>query len=704
MLGYHGKILFVNLSDRSYDIQKIPEDIYKKYLGGYGLGSYFLYKHIKPGCDPLGPDNVIGFVPGFLSGTNALFGGRYMVCAKSPATGRGKRANGEQCTGGWGSANSGGTFGPALKKTGFDAIFITGQADKPVYLLLTPDKIAVEDAEFLWGKDTIEAENILAEIHGSKAAVASIGQAGENLSFMAGVCNDKGRMAARGGLGAVMGSKKLKALCLLGNSKMELADKTAFQAANKKYSRQFKAYRNDIATKIIAPKIEYMIPLMKLFNINLKIKGKMFMKHIAAGYGGVGHGTSSANVMSSQNGDTPVKNYAGIGYKDFPWQKAMQISGAKFMKYADKQYGCAACPLNCGYILKYDKFAHEDTETHRPEYETCGAFGALILNNDIDVIIQVNDLLNRAAMDSISAGATVAYVLEGVECGLFKKEDFICADYPQGFLPTWGDSSIIIPLVKMMIERQGIGDKLADGVKVASTYYPGAEEFAISFNGCEFGFHDMRYNIDNAVSAVADPNPGRHTTANYSMALRLTPFIEGLEKKYVKAELPFDRGFASAPFVKLIQSLESLGFCLFGLMVGRYPLLEIIESVSGWQMTLDELIEIGHRIQTTRQMFNAREGAIRHEANQRAIGSPPQKEGPLKGVSIDVESMCQGYYKAMGYQQNGVPTAETLNSLGLDNMIADLNICTGVPQKLVNEYLSAGASANNNDHVLYQGG
>ncbi|MFN2286222.1 MAG: aldehyde ferredoxin oxidoreductase family protein [Anaerolineae bacterium] len=690
MKGCTGKILVVDLTKRTCEVQELPEEVYRKYLGGYGLGAYYIYKHIKPGCDPLGPDNILGFTPGLLTGSGAPFSGRYMVCGKSPLTGKGKRANGEYSSGGWGNANAGGTFGPAIKRAGFDAIFLTGESDKPVYLLVTPDKISIEDAEFLWGKDAVETENELVKLHGSRASVATIGTAGENLSLISGIVNDKGRIAARSGLGAVMGSKKLKAVCLLGKTRVEFADRPTMQALIKAYFAQVKAFSENKMMLQLLPEIDYVVPLMRLMGAPMGGGGDMISTMMGTGMGGAGLGTSLMTVLSSQNGDSPVKNYKGIGYLDFPMRKAMNLRGKTIKKkYGKRQYGCFSCPLRCGYILEYDKLPYEDKETHRPEYETLAAFGSLILNSDLDTLLQVNEYLNRAGMDSISVGTVVAYVLEAVEEGVLKKEDFVCADYPDGFLPVWEDPTYIMPLLKLLVTREGIGDKLADGVFVAKSYYPETETYAIQAGGSELGMHDIRLGTgDIGMSMVADPTPGRHTTPNYGLLdMGMADFFTDLAPKIEKAEHPYQRGKSSHIPVKIHQAFESLGLCLFAYYLGKYPLLELIESATGWKMDVDEILEIGYRIQTTRQMFNAREGAIRHEIAQRAIGSPPQSKGPLKGQAVDVEVMIQGYYEGMGFGQDGVPLPETLNALGLDAMIPDLEISTGAPQRLINEYL-----------------
>jgi aldehyde:ferredoxin oxidoreductase len=609
----------------------------------------------------LGPDNILAFTPGLLTGSGAGFSGRWSVCAKSPLTGKGLRSNGQYSSGGWGNANAGGIFGPAIKRSGFDAIFCKGQSEKPVYLLVTQEGISLEDASFLWGMDTVETEDALMEKHGQRASVASIGPAGENRSLISGISNDRGRIAARSGLGSVMGSKKLKAICLTANKKLEYADRPRLQELNKYYFARMKYFKSSKVVKAIGTKLDYIAPLMRVSKMGLAAPGSIIPRLMGTMYGGVALGTNMTTIISTQNGDSPVKNYKGVGYIDYPMKKAMKLRAKRLNEYGKKQYGCFSCPLKCGYLLKYDKLPYKDKETHRPEYETVCSFGALILNDDMDLLLQVNEYLNRVGMDSIAAGTTVAYVLEGVEEGFFKQKDFICQDFPQGFLPVLGDPTYIMPLLKLMVTREGIGAKLADGTFQASQHFPGTESFAINANGAEMGMHDLRLTKSWGMSFVADPTPGRHTTSNYDMGQLGTPdFFPPLKPKIEKTTDSYRQGEISVWSVKLHQVMESLGLCMFSYFFSDYRMLEMLAAVTGLDMSAEEIFEIGGRIQTTRQMFNAREGAIRHEITPRAMGNPPQPKGPMADKTIDIETMIQGYYAGMGFDQNGLPTSETL--------------------------------------------
>ncbi|MFX1274066.1 MAG: aldehyde ferredoxin oxidoreductase N-terminal domain-containing protein, partial [Promethearchaeota archaeon] len=447
--GYHGKILEVNLSESNWRIETLPDEIYRQYYGGYGLGVYYIYTHQKPGIDPLGPDNILGICPGLFTGTATPFSGRYMVCGKSPLTG------------GWGNANSGGTFGPEIKRVGFDGIFFEGKAEKPIYLFIDGENIQLLDASELWGKDAVETEKLIEKIHGPRVKVACIGLAGENLSLISGVVNDSGRIAARSGLGAVMGSKKLKAVCIRRskeNRKIELHDKTRLMNHVKQYNSNF----NEMAKKGFITRftanIGSLASLMRRLKIGItSFDSPSLSRMVIQMFSSAQLGTTSANVLSSQIGDSPIKNFKGVGYKDFPMKSAKKIDGKKIKKLMKTQYGCFTCPARCGAILEYDALPYPEKETHRPEYETCASLGCLILNNNLDLLLKANELLNRAGMDTISAGCVIAFVYECCESGLLTEKDFKCEGYSEGFLPKWGDNSYLLQLLEMMIHREGIG-------------------------------------------------------------------------------------------------------------------------------------------------------------------------------------------------------------------------------------------------------
>lgn len=680
--GYMGKILWVNLSTKELTEETPTEEIYRNYLGGYGLGLYYIYNRIKPNCDPFGPDNIIGFCPGLLTGSPAPFTGRYMVCGKSPLTGRGEFDDGFVGTGGWGDSNSGGYFSPAIKRAGYDAIFFTGISPNPVYLLIDEDKKELVDASSIWGKNGPEVEKIIEEKHG-KCNIAMIGIGGENKVRFAGVVNDGGRIAARSGLGAVMGSKKLKAVVLKGSKKVVPNNPEQAKELSKAYTNRIQKKLKKPYMKVLLKSVPSFTPLIRLIKLPLYVASNfkamsitMFSQFLHY------YGTPWFTDVVLGIGDSPVKNFAG-SIKDYGAKDVKPITTKFVDKYKVKPYGCYSCPIRCGAICKVPDLKVE--ETHRPEYETISAFGSLILNNDLSKIYEINEYLNASGVDTISCGVVVAYVLECVEKGILKKEDFKCKEFPEGFLPQFRDPTYLLPLVKLIVTREGIGNILGNGVKDAGQAIKGSEAHAVHFNGGEPPMHDSRLMRALGITYTSDPTPGRHT-AGGALFIRLgavNAFIKGLNIK-IKNK-PEKMGVMHAKAAKFQQAIFAMGFCEFSMWCGYYGLLEMIKAVVGWNITLDEIIEIGGRIQTLRQMFNAREGAIRHEATARAIGDPPLKEGPLKGRMNNYEPVISVYYKTMGFKEDGVPTEEALKKCGLDFAIKDLPKARGRPKPMINQ-------------------
>ena len=621
--GYMGKILWVNLSDETFKEEELPDEIYRQYIGGYGLAAKIIYDNLPIKADPLGPEAILGFFPGLLTGTVAPLSGRYMVAGKSPLTGT------------WGDANSGGYFGPEIKKCGYDGILFKGVANSPKYITIIGDEKQILDASEFWGLDTVETEEKLEEKHG-KVQVASIGQAGEKLSLISGIITDKGRAAGRSGLGAVMGSKKLKAIVLKGNKEISFDDKDALL----KYTKEY----NDRVN-------------------NSKFRMLIVFKT---------YGTTAGNVFMGTSGDTPIKNWGGYASEDFPLNKLNKISEMKIDKFKQKAYGCFSCPIRCGAIMKIPELGIE--ETHRPEYETCASFGPLILNNDLMSIFTLNEMCNRACLDTISAGATVAFAIECFENGLINKDD------TGGLELTWGNSEAVIELLKKMINREGIGDILADGCKRASEKIgKGSEKFAITSMGQELGMHDSKYLRSLGFSYAFDPTPGRHTAASLDMSaagpIADNKLIEGFILPRRIKKMGDDRFEAHKLLASLFQFQSSLGLCMFSSMFRNYPLLKLIKAATGWDISIEELIKNGLRIQTLRQAFTIREGIIlaENELPGRAIGEPPFENGPHKGKTIDYKADYKGYCEKMGWNpENGYPLKKTLNDLNLDFVIKDL--------------------------------
>jgi len=621
--GFFGKVLWIDLSEESFKEEQIPEEIYRQYLGGYGLAANLIYRNMPARIDPLDPNAILGFFPGLFTGTMAPLTGRYFVTGKSPLTGT------------WGDSSGGGYFGPAIKKCGYDGILIRGAAKNPVYISIIDDQKQIIDASEFWGLDAIDTEEKINK-ECSNARIASIGPAGEKLSLISGIINDKGRAAARSGFGAVMGAKKLKALVLKGNKKIFLANKKDLTNLAITYNK----------------------------GINNATTGSAYLFKT--------QGLSGVNVSAGMKEDAPVKNWGGSCAEDFPFDRLSKISGEKINKYRIRSTGCFSCPVQCGAVMKVPELMLE--ETHIPEYETCAAFGHLLLNDDINSMFVLNDLCNRAGLDTISAGGTIAFAIECFENELISESD------TDGLELTWGNSKSILELLKKMIKREGIGDILADGSKKASERIgKESEKFAIHSIGQELPMHDSKFSKSLARTYAYEPTPGRHTNAS------LDRFARGPMKddNYVKEfhlpknhEKPGDNRYEAMKMVSgLYQSTCALGICYFTYWFQTYPLLECIRAVVGWDLSINDVIEKGLRIQTIKQAFTLREGVelMRNELPGRTVGNPPFKSGPYQGITIDYKADQRGYCQKMGWNpENGYPLEKTLIDLNLGFVIEDL--------------------------------
>jgi len=606
------KVLFVDLSSGDMKEEKFDEDILRKFIGGYGLAAKIIYDRQKAGVDPLGPANMLGFFTGPLTGTPAIIGSRYVVVGKSPLTGT------------WGDANSGGYFGPALKFAGYDGVFFTGISEKPVYLFIDSGKPELMDADWLWGKDTNETEDLLIEKHGDKTRSACIGPSGESLSLISGVVNDKGRAAARSGLGAVMGSKKLKAIAVRGDMKVPLADEEKARELRQKW--------------------------IKRINVGFADDLKQY-------------GTCAITASSSETGDSPAKNWGDAGSEVFPTSSA--ISDDAVMEYQERKWACWQCPIACGGHMKVVEgpFA---VEGHKPEYETLACFGTMCLNDNLESIIKVNDICNRAGLDTISVGCAVAFAIECYENGLITKDD------TDGIELKWGNAEAIVAMTEKIANRDGFGDVLADGVKVAAEKIgKGSEKYAIQVEGQEVPMHDPKFTPGLAATYLLDATPGRHTQGGELIAPGA-----GLDLPEHDRTVYTGRAESQRTLVNLMHVVNAAGICMFGyLSMDVHSIPEFMTAVTGWEFTLDDCQEVGDRLATLRHAFNLREGhnPLKRKVSGRIIGRPPLKAGPLKDISVDMETMAKEYLELMDWDTvTAVPSQKRLMELGLDEVAADL--------------------------------
>lgn len=645
--GYMGKILKVDLSSRRIEEEIIPDHVYENFLSGLGLASYLLYRDVPAGADPLGPDNILGFVSGLLTGTGSLFSGRWMVTGKSPLTG------------GWGDANCGGTFSPAIKRCGYDGIFFRSISEKPVYLYVDDKGAELRDASHLWGKDAVEAEETLRRETGGQSRVALIGTAGERLSLISGICNDRGRIAARSGLGAVMGSKRLKAVVLNGHKRIGVFNRDEI----KKLSSRCNRWVRFQVPLVTGPLTSSLGALMRILPTQMAMDGMVYKMLLYK------WGTCSMNQMSVEMGDAPVKNWDGSNV-DFGPAKSVKTNPDVFAGREKIKYHCYSCPLGCGGICS---LKGEGGETHKPEYESVLALGGLCMNEDAESIFTLNEMLNRAGMDTISAGGTVAFAIECYERGILTDKD------TGGLELRWGNAEAIIALVEKMIKREGIGELLADGSKIAAARIGGGSlKYAIQAGGQELGMHDGRNDPGFNVHYSVEPTPGRHTLGSqlyYEMfqlwkKVGSLPGAKLLYHKNEKYRADEIKAVTAAACSKFMSVVNGAGLCLFGTFLGakRIPTFEWLNAATGWRKTPEQYLEIGSRIQTLKQAFNIKHGIDPRsfKASDRAVGRPPQTEGANRGRTMDMEKMMSDYWRQLGWDEaTGKPAAETLKRLGI---------------------------------------
>ncbi len=599
--GYMGKLLFVNLSTGEIKEERPEEKFYRNYIGGNGIGARVLYDRMKPGADALGPENMLGFMSGPLSGTPYPVGTRYEVVCKSPLTG------------GWGEANSGGYFGPYMKFAGIDGVFFTGISPKPVYLLVDNGKAQIKEAGKYWGMDSNDVEDAFKAEYGKEAEVSCIGQSGEKLSLISCVMNRKGCAAGRSGVGAVMGSKRLKAVVVRGNQAIPIANKDAASEL-----------RGD------------MMSMMQTAVVRGEPWLEMWHKY----------GTSRGGYTSSLSGDSPIKNWSASTV-EFP--NPTQLGGDAAIANLDHRDACWHCPIGCEGVLKEGTGEYKyKAGNRRPEYETQASFGSMTMVNHTEAVAMANDICNRYGLDTISAGTVIAFAMECYEKGIITKED------TGGIELTFGNHRSMISMLQMVADREGFGDVLADGVKKAAERIgKGADQYAVHIGGQELGMHDPKFTgfapgRPAAARYQMDATPGRHTAS-----------------------------FGPTAFQTAI--VNATGICTFGSAPFGENLMKYIadfmKAVTGWDMTLAEITKSGERIYNVRHLFNLREGIneMKWTVHPRIIGNPPQKTGPLAGVTADLEAQVYWNLGALDWDRvTTKPSKAKLLDLGLDDIAKQL--------------------------------
>lgn len=608
--GFCGKIIQVDLSKSKVNVESLGETVFRDYLSGSGIAVKILSEEYDNSFDPFDPNSPIVFMAGLLTGTPVPAACKTSVCARSPQTGI------------WDEATVGGYFGAELKRAGYDGLIIAGKSKNPVYIWITQDKVQIKPAEYLWGEDTFSTtEKLLKETH-LRAKVACIGQAGENLCGVASVMVDgwESRAAARGGMGAVMGSKNLKAIVVKGTKYPEIKNK-----------------------KELTLSIRKTLPFL-----NQNTQGLRSFGTAVGMYSGV-----------EPSGDLPIKNFL-----QGRWEEgAKKTTGETLVeRFLEKHYGCFGCPIRCGKIIKL-KIGDEERLMHGPEYESNAALGALCLNDNLEQISLANELCNRYGLDTISTGSVIAFTMEAFEKKIISSLD------TDGLELKWGNTEAMIKLIHKIAKREGIGDILADGTKKAAEKIgKNSIEFAIHVKGLELPMHDPRAFVSMALT-YATGNRGACHNESLCYTFEGGDSVEGVP--YDHSLSPHDPQGKPELILRLqnyMASLNALGLCkfLFCGKIGPPKITEWTNLVTGWNLTSEELLKIGERLFNLKRMYNYRLGITRKDDFLPArLLTWDRKEGGAKGNLPHLGKMLNKYYELRGWTEDGIPTREKLHNLGL---------------------------------------
>lgn len=597
MSGYTGKMLRVNLTEGTIQIENLDRLESIKYLGGRGLGTKLYMDEVDPNIEPLDTENKMIIATGPLTGTQAPTSGRFMVVTKSPLTGT------------IASSNSGGHWGAELKSAGYDAIILEGKSDAPVYLNIVDEQVEIRDASGLWGKVVSETTDALEKIHGEKAKVLTIGPAGENLSMMAAVMNDRYRAAGRSGVGAVMGSKNLKGIVVKGTGKVAVAD-----------PEKLKAVYADCLQKIKANGV--------------------------TGQGLPTYGTAILVNIINEHGAFPTNNF-----QKSQFSFSEEISGETLAeKYMTKKDVCYRCPIACGRFCEVD-----DVKGGGPEYETIWAFGASCGVSSLPDIIKANFWCNEIGIDTISAGSTLAAAMELYQKGLLSKEEF--GDGPE---LAFGNSDAVVYWTKAMAHREGLGAKLAQGSYRLGDMY-GMPEVSMTVKKMELPAYDPR-GIQGQGLQYATSNRGGCHVRGYL----ISPEILGLPEKLDRLSLDGKAGWCKA-FQDLTASIDSLGLCLFtSFALGAPEYAQLMNAICGTTLTGEDIFHAGDRIWNLERQYNLRAGFdTTHDTLPKRLLEDHIEDGPSSGWVSKLSDMLPEYYALRGWDSLGVPTKEKLEALDL---------------------------------------
>ncbi|MBW1962892.1 MAG: aldehyde ferredoxin oxidoreductase family protein [Deltaproteobacteria bacterium] len=653
MYAFAGKILYVNLSTGEVEKRTLyPEEVLK-YLGSRGFNAHILWEMVPPGIDPLGAENVLIFGTGTLTATSAPTSGRTTITCKGPATGL------------YLKTNFGGHWGAELKFAGYDYIIIKGRSPQPVYLLIQDERVEIRDARELWGKDVRETTRAIEHAHGDAGIqVACIGPAGENRVAFAAILNSYYNSAARGGAGAVMGAKKLKAIAVCGHGSIRIADPQKFRIA---VLEAIEASYEDFSART-----SYL------------------------------YGTSSSVAVINELGLFPSFNF-----KSGSIENAEKISGPYLVEagYLKRRMGCNACIFSCHRYCEIDSGPYAGAYGGGPEYETMSALGAGCGTVDVETVIKANELCNLYGMDTISAGGVIQWAMESYEKGILDEE------VTEGLKLKWGDAEAILSLLHKIAKREGFGDMLADGVrKAAQRIGQGSHNWAVEAKGLEQSRVETRGAFGYALAFAVNPRGPDHLHTEVLAEFGTRPGGRALVAKITGDErFAFPRTLEKrAEIVRWHEdcyaATDSLGLCAFA-TTARYGvtpqlMARMLSAAAGVDFTEESLMQAGRRIINIEKAFNVREGATRREDRlpyrlmnevlpnlstdaedrfARGVGHPePVKEAINSQAYLD--QMLDEYYELHGWDiATGLPKKKTLLSLGLQKVARELERLGRIP-------------------------
>jgi aldehyde:ferredoxin oxidoreductase len=603
MKGYMGKLLHVDLTRGTLEDGSIDERHAQRYLGGSGLGARLIYDMLGPDTNPLGPENPLLFLTGPLVGTSAPACGRHAVCARSPQTGL------------WGESSSGGFFGAEMRFAGYDGILVTGRSETPVFLTIVRGRPSLRPAEYLWGQDTYATQSLIREELGEpRARVACIGVGGENQVKYAAVINDHGRAAGRTGMGAVMGSKNLKAIAVRGTAKVDLADPDGFKAVRQ---QAWDIVKEDVQSQM------------------LRLGGTTFWMDMATMYG-----------------DAPHRYFT-----QGEWEPAEKLTASAMVdSIFVRPRTCYRCPIACGRESRLERYGLMQVDG--PEFETVASFGNLLLCDDLEGITYIGHLCDLYGVDTISAGGTIGFATY-----LFQ-ERIIGPEETGGLSLRWGDVEAVIQLVEMIAHRRGFGNDLAEGTRALGRRF-GVEELAVQVNGLEVPMHDPRGFSGQGLVYAVSPRGACHNQGDTFM-LQQGQWVPEL------GVVSGDRhGETLTEVTATVRNMDWRAVTNSMIMchLQNPPLalvLGMLNAATGWEVSADDIALMGERISVLKRCLNRRLGLTRADDRLPKLVLESLEDGGTEGYVPDMERMLELYYAVRGWDADtGMPGPGKLKELDI---------------------------------------